>query len=122
MSEQYGVGFTEAEKKNFSLTEGFGVPMKVLKSFLRLTVNEQQKSKLQIGIPTDSVGDKPSELSQWILQARYAEKEIRNNELKFSIKGDSKMKYPDAKRVINILQEQKINKFSLITNLRADHI
>lgn len=122
MSEQYGVGFTEAEKKTFSLTEGFGVPMKDLKSFLRLTVNEQQKSKLQIGIPTDSVGDKPSELSQWILQARYAEKEIRNNELKFSIKGDSKMKYPDAKRVINILQEQKINKFSLITNLRADHI
>jgi hypothetical protein len=28
--------------------------MKDLKSFLRLTVNEQQKSKLQIGIPTDS--------------------------------------------------------------------
>ncbi|MGK9118263.1 ExbD/TolR family protein [Olivibacter jilunii] len=120
MAEQYGVSFTPKEKKMFTLTDVFGVPMKNLKQFLNLNSSEQLKSPLQTGIPFDSVGNNPSELHQWILQSRYAEKEVRSQDLKFSIKGDKKMKYPEVKKVIDILQNQKVNKFSLITNLRND--
>jgi biopolymer transport protein ExbD len=41
-------------------------------------------------------------------------------EMRVSIKGDSKEEYPSVKQVIGILQSQNVNKFSLITSLRAD--
>jgi biopolymer transport protein ExbD len=59
-------------------------------------------------------------LKQWILQARYATKELHGKDLRFSLKGDSKEEYPTIRNVIDILQEQKINKFSLITSLEAE--
>jgi biopolymer transport protein ExbD len=52
------------------------------------------------------------------LAARYATKELNNADLRFSIKGDSREEYPEIKKVIDILQKQNINKFSLITSLR----
>ena len=40
--------------------------------------------------------------------------------MRVSIKGDSREEYPSIKKILGILQEQNINKFSLITSLRAD--
>ena len=34
-------------------------------------------------------------------------------------KGDAKEEYPSIKKILGILQDQNINKFSLITSLRA---
>jgi len=76
---------------------------------------------LQPGIPSDSVGNNPSELHEWIIAARYATKEINNAEMRVAIKGDAKEQYPAIKKVIDILQGQKINKFSLVTNLRTEN-
>jgi biopolymer transport protein ExbD len=53
------------------------------------------------------------------LQSRYATKELHNVDLRFSIKGDSKEEYPTIRKVIDILQDQNINKFSLITSLEG---
>ena len=79
--------------------------------------NSDRMKLVQPGIPSDSGAN--NQLKQWILQSRYATKELHNVDLRFSIKGDSKEEYPKIRRVIDVLQEQKINKFSLITSLEA---
>ena len=115
MGEKYGVEFTENEKLRFSLIESFGVPMANMKEFIAMSGAERNKLQ-QPGVPRDSTNN---ELNQWILQARYATKELHNQDLRFSIKGDSNEEYPVIRDVIDILQAQKINKFSLVTSLEA---
>ena len=120
MSKQYGMQFTPEETKRFSVMESFGVPIGNLKQIIALKGEQRNKAGLQPGIPVDSVGVRPSELHQWIYQARYAVKELHNADMRVSIKGDSKEEYPEIKKVIGILQAQNINKFSLITSLRTE--
>ncbi|WP_353135659.1 biopolymer transporter ExbD [Pseudopedobacter sp.] len=115
IGEKYGIEFTEQEKLRFSLIESFGVPVANLKEFIAMSGNDRNKLQ-QPGIPRDSTNN---ELNEWILQARYATKEIHNQDLRFSIKGDSNEEYPVIRDVIDILQSQKINKFSLITSLEG---
>lgn len=117
MAERYKVQFTDEEKKRFSLMESFGVPMANLKQLIAMSGDERNKADVQKGIPTDSTDN---QLNEWILQARYATKEINNKEMRVSIKGDAKEEYPTVKKIIDILQEQNINKFSLITSMEAD--
>jgi biopolymer transport protein ExbD len=116
MGEQYGVTFSDEEKLRFSLIESFGVPMSSLKEFIAMDGSKRDKVD-QPGIPVDSTDN--SELKQWILQSRYAVKELHGQELRFSIKGDSKEEYPAIRTVIDVLQDQNINKFSLITSLEG---
>jgi biopolymer transport protein ExbD len=116
MGEQYSVTFTDQEKKRFALVDNFGVPMASLKQFIEMD-NSDRLKLTQPGIPSDSGAN--NELKQWILQARYATKELHGKELRFSIKGDSKQEYPTIRKVIDILQDQEINKFSLITSLEG---
>ncbi|HTN20614.1 MAG TPA: biopolymer transporter ExbD [Pelobium sp.] len=116
MGEQYNMTFTDEEKKRFSVIENFGVPVSSLKQFIALDQSERMKL-VQPGIPADSGAN--NELKQWILQSRYATKELHNVDLRFSIKGDSKEEYPTIRKVIDILQDQNINKFSLITSLEG---
>ncbi|RRN77469.1 biopolymer transporter ExbD [Pseudoxanthomonas sp. SGD-10] len=115
IGEKYNIEFNEEEKLRFSLIESFGVPIANLKEFIALSGAERNNLN-QPGIPKDSVNN---ELHQWILQARYATKELHNQDLRFSIKGDSNEEYPVIRDVIDILQDQKVNKFSLITSLEG---
>jgi biopolymer transport protein ExbD len=39
--------------------------------------------------------------------------------LQIAIKGDAKEQYPQIKKVMDILQDQKINSFNLVTGLRS---
>ncbi|MFC5285076.1 ExbD/TolR family protein [Pedobacter alpinus] len=116
MGEQYQITFTDEEKKRFALIESFGVPIASIKEFIALDNSERLELK-QPGIPSDSGAN--NELKQWILSARYATKELHNVDLRFSIKGDSKEEYPTIRKIVDILQDQKINKFSLITSLEG---
>ena len=117
MGERYGITFTPQEIKRFSTIESFGVPIANLKQYVMMENEERLKVK-QPGIPIDS--SENAELKQWILQARYATKELHAVDLRFSIKGDSKEEYPTIRKVIDVLQDQNINKFSLITSLEGD--
>lgn len=119
MGEKYQIQFTEEEKKRFSLIESFGVPIGQLKQVIMMKGDDRNREGLQPGIPLDSVGANPSELHNWIISARYATKELNNVDMRVSIKGDSREEYPSIKKVVGILQDQNINKFSLITSLRA---
>ncbi|WP_028297515.1 ExbD/TolR family protein [Olivibacter sitiensis] len=121
ISEKFGVGFTAEEKKRFSLMDNFGVPVANLKQIIDMNSAERTRPGLQKGIPTDSVGNNPSELSVLIKEARYAYKESKDEEMRVAIKGDANEQYPAIKKIIDILQDQKLNKFSLITNLRGEN-
>ena len=117
MGEEYGISFTPEEKTRFKLMDNFGVPLGSIKQLIALSNTDRIKPGVQSGIPVDTT--KESELYKWIRAARVATKEINNTSLRFSIKGDSKEQYPTIQKVIGILQNQEINKFSLITSLRG---
>ncbi|SEL51703.1 ExbD/TolR family protein [Parapedobacter koreensis] len=119
MSEKYAIPFTPEEKAEFSTMESFGVPIGSLKQLINLGPNDRVRPGLQPGIPVDSTDALGNELYHWIYSARVATKELKNAEMRVSIKGDAEEKYPEIKKVIDVLQSQKVNKFSLITSLRA---
>lgn len=119
VAKQYSIQFTEEEKYRFSLVESFGVPIGSLKQLLALDGSKRNEPGVQPGIPADSVGNRASELTAWIYAARFATKELNGKDLRFSIKGDSQEEYPSVKKVMDILQRQNVNKFSLITSLEG---
>lgn len=130
ISAQYKVSFTEEEYKTFSKMEGFGVPLNQLKGLLKLEASERNKEGVQKGIPYDSINN---QLSDWVKFAREAEKEMLDEkiqsgeegvvykDLDIAIKGDAKEDYTTIKRIMDILQEQKKNRFFLVTGLRDEN-
>lgn len=116
MGQKYGVAFTEDESSKFALMEGIGVPISNLKQLIAMKTAERSKEGLQPGVPKDSLDN---QLKEWIYNARIANIEVDDKELQFAIKGDAKEEYPSIKKVMDILQDQKINSFNLVTGLRA---
>ncbi len=116
MGESRGIKFTEQEVAQFSLIEEFGVSVSGLKQLIAMSNADRNKSGVQPGIPADSLNN---ELKDWIMYARKAHIELKDKELDFAIKGDAKQQYPQIKKIMDMLQDQKINNFSLVTGLRA---
>lgn len=119
MAKRYGISFTEAEKTEFINTDTYGLPLNQLSGYLSLPAVQREKYPVA-GIPLDSIGNKPSEFYHWIFEARTSAKELHNKDLPVAIKGDGNEKYPYVKNIIDILQSQKINRFSLVTNLETE--
>ena len=115
MGKKYGIEFTQDEMDKFALMEDFGVPVEGLKSIIAMTTSERGKAN-QPGVPKDSLNN---QLKDWIYNARIANIAVDDKELQIAIKGDAKEEYPAIKQVMDILQDQKINSFSLVTGLRA---
>jgi biopolymer transport protein ExbD len=116
MGEKYGVQFTETEYETFALMEGIGVPITSLKQLIAMKTADRNKPGVQPGVPKDSLDN---QLKDWIYTSRQANIDVNDKELQVAIKGDSKEEYPAIKKVMDILQEQKINNFNLVTGLRA---
>lgn len=114
MGNIYGQTFTEEELKKFGVVSAFGVPMGNMKQFLAMDGEKRSKSGIQSGIPMDSTTN--NELFNWIKEARYATEELHGAVMRLSIKGNANEEYPTVRKVIDLLQKQKINKFSLITS------
>ena len=116
MSQKYNVTFTDDEIQHFSLIDEFGVPIEGLKQLLNMKSSDMIKKGVQTGIPIDSLNN---QLKDWIYTARQANIETNNKELQFAIKGDAKEEYPQIKKIMDMLQDQKINSFNLVTGLRG---
>ncbi|PWA05717.1 ExbD/TolR family protein [Flavobacterium laiguense] len=115
MAQKYNVTFTPKESEEFGLMESFGVPIQSLSQILAMKSADRSKAG-QPGIPKDSLDN---QLKEWIYNARIANIEVNDKELQFAIKGDAKEQYPAIKQVMDILQDQKINSFNLVTGLRG---
>ena len=118
MGQKYGIAFSPEERQRFALMDGFGVPIANLKQIIAMNGSERNQPGLQPGIPKDSLNN---ELKEWIYNARIANTELHQQELKFAIKGDAKLEYPNIKKVMDILQEQEVNSFNLVTGLRGEN-
>jgi biopolymer transport protein ExbD len=116
MGTQYKTHFTPEEQQRFSVIPTFGVPMSQLHQFIALD-EEGRKTFNQTGIPVDTSAN--NELASWIYQARLVQKNLKNQDLRFAIKGNAKDLYTEYKGVVDIFQKQGINKFSLITSLKS---
>jgi len=113
MGEKYQVTFSEEQKKEFSNMSSFGVPIRQLPAYLDAGSPEKKKAiqdKFK-GIPTDSTA---CELCDWVFFGR-----INAPKFRVAIKGDQVSSYPAIRRVMDILQEKKVNKFNLITNMET---
>ena len=116
MGQKYGIAFSESDGEKFALMEGFGVPIGSLKQIIDMKSADRSKAN-QPGIPKDSLDN---QLKEWIYNARIANIEVADKELQIAIKGDAKEEYQAIRRVMDILQDQKINNFNLVTGLRTE--
>lgn len=115
MGQKYELEFSDDDTNKFALMESFGVPLQNLKQILDMKASDRAKAG-QPGIPKDSLDN---QLKEWLLNSRRANIDVNNKELEIAIKGDAKEEYATIKQVMDILQEQKINNFSLVTGLRG---
>ena len=115
MGDKYGIKFTQDEMDKFALMEGFGVPIQSLSQIIAMKAADRTKAE-QPGVPKDSLDN---QLKEWIYNSRIANIENNDKELQIAIKGDAKEEYPAIRKVMDILQDQKINSFSLVTGLRG---
>jgi hypothetical protein len=116
MGQKYQVTFSDQESEKFAIMEGFGVPIQNLKSIIAMKSADRNKTDLQPGVPKDSLDN---QLADWIQNARIANIEVNDKELQIAIKGDAKEEYPAIRKIMDILQDQKINSFNLVTGLRG---
>ncbi|HOW31688.1 MAG TPA: biopolymer transporter ExbD [Bacteroidales bacterium] len=108
IAEQYSLTFTEKEMNTFANLSSFGMPAKSLKAWIN-TEDSKEKELLQTGIPIDSTDN---QLNLWVRFIR-----IQNPNAVVAIKGDADADYKAVKQVMDILQENQVNKFNLVTTL-----
>lgn len=117
MGNMYKIQFTPEESAQFALIDEFGVPIQALKQIIAMKAADRNKAGVQPGIPLDSLDN---QLKDWIYTARQANIELgKEKDLDFAIKGDAKQEYPKIKKIMDILQDQKINSFNLVTGARS---
>ncbi len=125
------VELTDADVATFSKINMFGVPFKVLPTFLRMSQTEQDKvisdmSRADIGIPINDNKDltTPNEFQIW-MRAIYSS---GNDNLQASmkkgegiaVKADQNTPYEIVHHVLDNLQTLKMNRFSLMTALKTE--
>jgi biopolymer transport protein ExbD len=111
MGKRYNIEFTEDELRLFEKTgTAVGVPIQDMKQYLA-TKDTDDKIALETGVPIDSADN---QLALWILFARQV-----NPAVLTMIKGDADVPFPIVREVLDILQDKNVNRFSLITSLRA---
>ena len=113
MAEQYKLTFTPKELDKFGKMSSFGMPIKNMKDWIDAT-EPKVRDKLQVGIPMDSTDN---QLAWWVRMAR-----LTNLSAEVAIKGDAETDYTAVKKVMDLLQENKVNKFNLVTNLQKDEV
>ncbi|NVO19117.1 MAG: biopolymer transporter ExbD [Bacteroidetes bacterium] len=111
MAEQYHLTFTDKELKTFASWSSFGMPTEKLKSWLN-TEDSKEREKFQTGIPIDSTDN---QFNLWIRFIR-----LQNPQAVVAIKGDGIADFKTVKHVMDILQDNQVNKFNLTTNLQKE--
>lgn len=110
MAQHYQTRFTPAEIKKFEVMNSFSLPFDKLKPWIAAT-DSKVRDAMHTGMPMDSTDN---QLLMWIRFSRqyYPDFEV-------AIKGDAGADYKEVKKVIDILQDNNVNKFNLTTNLES---
>lgn len=108
----FKIQFTDQEKKAFSVTNNFGLPVSNMKQFLSLSSEDRDKKDNALGIPSDSIDN---QLKIWVQAARMVKPDAR-----IAIKADEGCSYPIIKSVMNTLRDLHENRYNLITSLEQN--
>lgn len=114
ITKRYNISMNAKQIKAFEQSSSFGMPIKMIKAWLN-EKDAKKKEEFQIGIPIDTVGSQLPELGEWVRYAR-----ILNPTAEIAIKGDAEANYKTVKKVMDLMQENNVNKFNLVTNLQKE--
>lgn len=109
MAKKYNISFSEGDINSFVISPTILVPMAQMKSFLKLSKEDQKKVE-SAGVPLDETHQ---ELMDWIKYSLEV-----NPDARLSIKGDSKAQYPKFKELFEQLRNIDFYKFNLITTAK----
>jgi len=112
LSTEYSIPFTAEQKDAFRMLENWGMDIRSLPDFLSKSLQERALIQ-QPGLNIDTTGGQ-HQVEDLILFSRQA-----NNNLRIAIKGDKTTEYRYFDKLIQALQNRKVNKFNLITSARA---
>ncbi|HEX3006213.1 MAG TPA: hypothetical protein VHO90_01215, partial [Bacteroidales bacterium] len=107
MGTYYRVPFAKEDLSKFELLSSFGMPIKDVRTWINAEGGE--RDRLQTGIPMDSLDN---QLLMWIHFAR-----LSNPQAEVTIKGDALADYKVVKKVMDMVQDNKIDKFNLTSTL-----
>lgn len=111
LATQYQLTFTPKQKDAFRTLELWGMDIRALPAFLDKEPNERASIQ-QPGLKIDTTGG--AQIEDLILFSRQ-----ENNMLRIAIKGDKTTEYKSFDKLIEALQNRKVNKFNIITSARA---
>jgi biopolymer transport protein ExbD len=127
VGKDYGITFTDKQLTTFQKLKSFGIPIRVMASFLNLSTENQDKymrdlTSVRVGIPMDSVAvsdnngliSNDNEFRRWVSYAT-----THNAQLQIAIKCDKDTNYPIVKRVMDDLRDMRKNRYLLITTLKT---
>jgi biopolymer transport protein ExbD len=112
LSTEYSIPFTADQQNAFRTLENWGMDIRSLPDFLNKSPEERARIQ-QPGLNIDTTGGQ-HQVEDLILFSRQA-----NNNLRIAIKGDKTTEYRYFDKLIQALQNRKVNKFNLITSARA---
>lgn len=107
MGTYFRVPFTPEDYKKFEGLASFGMPIKEVRNWIHAEGSE--RDKLQTGIPMDSLDN---QLAMWVHFAR-----LNNPQAEVTIKGDAESDYKIVKKVLDMVQDKKIDRFNLTSTL-----
>jgi biopolymer transport protein ExbD len=112
LSTEYQLNLNDEQKNAFRLLELWGMDIRMLPDFLSKDANERAHIQ-QPGLVIDTTGGQ-HQVEDLILFSRQ-----ENNNLRIAIKGDKTTEYRHFDKLIQALQNRKVNKFNLITSART---
>lgn len=112
LSTTYELALTQDQKDAFRLLETWGMDIRSLPEFLDMDPTERATYN-QPGLLIDTTGGQ-HQVEDLILFSRQ-----ENNNLRIAIKGDKTTEYRHFDKLIQALQNRKVNKFNLITSAKT---
>ena len=112
LSSEYQLALSAEQKDAFRTLELWGMDIRSLPEFLEMEPNARA-SLQQPGLVIDTTGGQ-HQVEDLILFSRQ-----ENNNLRIAIKADKTTEYRNLDKLINALQNRKVNKFNFITSARA---
>jgi biopolymer transport protein ExbD len=112
LATTYELTFSQEQKDAFRLIESWGVDIRSLPDYLNMDPTERGAFN-QPGLNIDTTGGQ-HQVEDLILFSRQ-----ENNNLRIAIKGDKTTEYRYFDKLIQALQNRKVNKFNIITSAKS---
>ncbi len=113
MGDVYNIEFTQEEIETFEALESFSLDIGNIKNWINAE-DMADRARFDEGIPMDTTQALSNQLFQWIRAARSVEPNLT-----VVLRGDKDADYDKVKDVIDVLRDNNVRQFNLITTLET---